>query len=75
MTIAGVTQPVTLAVDFDGTEVFPLDQRIHAGFTASGEIKRSDFGIDFGLVLGAEKLLLGDKIKIDLDLQFVAPAD
>ena len=30
-------------------------------------------GIDFGIVPGAEKLMLGDKIKVELDLQFVAP--
>ena len=40
---------------------------------ASGAVKRSDFGIDFGIIAGAEKLMLGDKIKIELDLQFIAP--
>jgi len=69
LTIAGTTRPVTLDVEFNGTEVFPADQSTHAGFTVTGEIRRSDFGI----VRGAEKVLLGDKIKIDLDLQFVAP--
>ena len=73
LTIADVTRPVTLDVEFNGTEVFPVDQSLHAGFTAAGAIRRSDFGIDFGLVLGADKVLLSDKIKIDLDLQFVAP--
>jgi polyisoprenoid-binding protein YceI len=73
LTIAGVTKPVTFDVEFNGTEVFPGDQSTHAGFTASGQIKRSDFGIDFGIIPGAEKLMLGDKIKVELDLQFVAP--
>lgn len=73
LTIAGVTKPLTLDVEFHGTEIFPGDQSTHAGFTATGQIKRSDFGIDFGIIPGAEKLMLGDKIKIELDLQFVAP--
>jgi polyisoprenoid-binding protein YceI len=73
LTIAGITKPVTLDVEFNGTEVFPADQSTHAGFSATGQIKRSDFGIDFGIIAGAEKLMLGDKIKIELDLQFVAP--
>jgi polyisoprenoid-binding protein YceI len=73
LTISGITKPVTLDVEFNGTEVFPADQSTHAGFTATGQIKRSDFGIDFGIIAGAEKLMLGDKIKIELDLQFVAP--
>jgi polyisoprenoid-binding protein YceI len=73
LTLNGITKPVVFDVEFNGTEVFPGDQTTHAGFTATGEIRRSDFGIDFGIVLGAEKIMLGDKIKIDLDLQFVAP--
>ena len=72
LTIAGITKPVTFDVEFNGTEVFPGDQSLHAGFSATGQIKRSEFGIDMGIVAG-EKLLLGDKIKIELDLQFVAP--
>jgi polyisoprenoid-binding protein YceI len=73
LTIAGKTQPLTLEVEFHGTEVFPGDQSTHAGFSATGQIKRSDFGIDFGIIPGAEKLMLSDKVKIELDLQFVAP--
>ena len=72
LTIAGVTKPLTLDVEFHGTEIFPGDQSTHAGFTATGQIKRSDFGIDFGIVAG-QKILLSDKVKIELDLQFVAP--
>ena len=75
LTINGTTRAVILDVEFNGTEVFPADQSTHAGFTASGEIRRSDFGIDLGITLpGADKIMLGDKIKIDLDLQFVAPS-
>jgi len=74
LTIAGVTKSVTLDVEFNGTEIFPGDQSTHAGFSATGTIKRSDFGVDFGIIAGAEKLMLGDKIKVELDLQFVAPA-
>jgi len=73
LTIGGVTKPVTFDVEFNGVEVFPGDQSTHAGFSATGQIRRSDFGIDFGIIAGAEKLMLGDKIKVELDLQFVAP--
>ncbi len=74
LTIAGVTKEVELEVEFHGTEVFPGDQSTHAGFTATTEIRRSDFGVDFGIVAG-EKLLLGDKVKVELDIQLVAPLD
>ena len=74
LTISGVTKSVSFDVEFNGTEVFAPDQSTHAGFTATGQIKRSDFGIDFGIIPGAEKQMLGDKIKVELDIQFVAPA-
>jgi polyisoprenoid-binding protein YceI len=73
LTVNGITHPVTLDVEFHGTEQFPADQSTHTGFSATGEIRRSEFDIDFGIVAG-EKILLSDKVKIELDLQFVAPA-
>jgi polyisoprenoid-binding protein YceI len=74
LTILGVTKQVELDVEFNGTEVFPANGQLHGGFSATAEIRRSEFGIDFGIVPGAEKILLGDKIKIELELQFVAPS-
>ena len=74
LTINGITRPITFEVEFHGTEVFPGDQSTHAGFSATGQLRRSDYGIDFGLALGGDKVMLGDKIKLELDLQFVAPS-
>ena len=65
LTIGGVTQPVTLDVEFGGVAEYPIDGSTHAGFEATTEIRRKDFGIDvFGL---------GDVVKVELDLQLVAP--
>ena len=36
------TKPVKFDVEFSGTEVFAPDQSTHAGFTATGQIKRSE---------------------------------
>lgn len=47
-----------------------MDGRRHAGFEATAELRRKDFGLGFG-ALGA---MLGDVVKIELDLQFVEPA-
>lgn len=73
LTINGRTRPVTFRTEFNGTEVFPADQSVHVGFTASGEIRRGDFGIDFNMPLGVDKVAVGDKVKVDFDIQFVAP--
>lgn len=73
LTINGVTKPARFAVEFNGTEVFPADGSVHVGFSATGEVRRGDFGIDFNMPLGVDKLALGEKVKVELDIQFVAP--
>ncbi|AXK36761.1 polyisoprenoid-binding protein [Streptomyces armeniacus] len=67
LTLGDVTRNVTFDVEFGGAEDSLADGRRHAGFEANGEIRRSDFGLDFA------PGILGDVLKIQLDLQFVAP--
>ncbi len=73
LTINGVTNQVTLAVEFTGTMVHPGDGKEHAGFIATTQILRDDFGIDFNMPLGVEKFALGKKIDVEIDAQFTAP--
>jgi polyisoprenoid-binding protein YceI len=73
LTINGIAKPVTLEVEFSGVEVVPMDGSTHAGFSATTEINRNDYGIDFNMPLGVDKVALGQKVKVELDLQFVAP--
>ena len=74
LTLNGMTRPLTLAVEFNGIETHPGDGKRHAGFSATGTIKRSEFGIDFGIMpIGVDRLALGDDVKFELDLQFVEP--
>ncbi|RII20255.1 hypothetical protein DSC45_03445 [Streptomyces sp. YIM 130001] len=67
ITIGDVTRPVTFDVEFGGLVDIPMDGSRHAGFDAHGEIRRSEFGLDFA------PGMLGDVIKINLDVQFVEP--
>lgn len=69
----GVSKPVTLDVEFNGTEVFPMDQKTHAGFTATTTISRSDYGIDFNVPIGVDKVMIADKVKVELEIQMVEP--
>jgi polyisoprenoid-binding protein YceI len=73
LTINGVTQTVVLDVEFNGTEDYPLDASMHAGFSASGVLSRKTFGIEFDVPLGADKVAIGDKVNLDLEIQFVQP--
>jgi polyisoprenoid-binding protein YceI len=68
LTIGDVTRPLSLDVELGGIESF-FDGSRHAGFDATGELRRKDFGLTFG----PADLMLGDVVKIQLDLEFVEP--
>jgi polyisoprenoid-binding protein YceI len=61
-----------LAVELGGIENFPGGPR-HAGFEATTEIRRKDFGIDISLPPGVSAVALGDVVKVELDLQLLEP--
>lgn len=74
LTIGEVTRPVSLDVELGGVEPF-VDGRRHAGFEATGEIRRSDFGIELAMPPGVSAVALGEVVKLELDLQLLEPAD
>jgi polyisoprenoid-binding protein YceI len=70
----GVTRAMTLQVESNGLVVFPADGRTHFGLSASGELRRSEFGIEFGIMpIGLDRLALADKVAFELEMQFVQP--
>ena len=73
LTIGDVTRPQRLDVDFGGIQEFPGGPR-HAGFEATGELRRKDFGIDLTLPPGVGAVALGDVVKLELDIQLLEPA-
>jgi polyisoprenoid-binding protein YceI len=73
LTVAGTTGPVSLDVEFLGTETFPVDQSTRAGFSASTTLSRSDFGITYDIPLGGDRMVIGDKVSLELDIQLIAP--
>ncbi|MBF6174858.1 YceI family protein [Nocardia blacklockiae] len=71
VTLGGVTKPVTLEVEWGGVQEFPGDNRRHAGFAATGTLKRSEFDVAAALPTA----MLSDKIAIELDIQLIEPQD
>jgi polyisoprenoid-binding protein YceI len=69
LTIGDVTRPLRLTVELGGVQAFPDGSR-HAGFEATGELRRSDFGIAPAI----PSAMLGDVVKIQLDLQLIEPS-
>ena len=70
LTIAGVTRPVEFALEYDGVTRDPFGNT-KAGFEASTEINRSDWGLSFNMALETGGVLVSEKIRIDLDIQLV----
>jgi polyisoprenoid-binding protein YceI len=70
LTLKGVTKPVALQLELGG---FGPDAYggVRAGFTATGEIKRSDFGVDFNAVLETGGVVVADKVSLNLEIQGV----
>jgi polyisoprenoid-binding protein YceI len=69
VTINKVTKPFTFDVEFGGVGDFAGTQ--HAGFSAHGDLKRSDFGVVFSPVA---EMGLGKNVQFELDLEFVEPS-
>jgi polyisoprenoid-binding protein YceI len=73
LTVREVTRPVVLDVEFAGVIQDPYgNQRI--GFTASGEINRDEFGVTFNAVMEAGGVVIGSKIKLEIEAEAVRQA-
>jgi polyisoprenoid-binding protein YceI len=74
LTIKDTTRPVTFDVEFGGVAVDPFGAT-RAGFSASTQISRKEFGITWNAALEAGGVLVGDKVTITVDSAFVLPSN
>ena len=65
LTFHGVTKPVTLDVTFNGVGPGMLGAGTRMGFTGTGHIKRSDFGVN------NVRQFAGDDIDLSFEIEFV----
>jgi polyisoprenoid-binding protein YceI len=68
LTIHGVTKPVTLAVDFGGVATDPWENT-KAFFSASTEFDRESFGLTWNQPLAGGGVLVGKKVRVELEIQ------
>jgi polyisoprenoid-binding protein YceI len=73
LTIRGVTREVVLDVVPEGRGVDPWGHE-RAGFSATARISRGDFGLTYNQVLEAGGVLIGDEVKISIDVELVKQA-
>jgi polyisoprenoid-binding protein YceI len=70
LTINGVTRSEVFHAEIQGTETDPWGND-RVGFEVTGQISRGDYGMKFNQVLGSGNSLVGDKVKIALDISAV----
>ncbi|WP_250444430.1 YceI family protein [Actinotalea sp. C106] len=73
LTIHGVTRPVTLKTEFGGTATDPFGNA-RAGYSATTEISRKDFGLTWNAALETGGVLVGDTVKITIEVSAIKQA-
>jgi polyisoprenoid-binding protein YceI len=73
LTIKDVTKEVKLAVEFGGVNKDPWGNQ-KAGFSVSGKINRTDFGLNWNAALETGGVLVSEDVKINAEVQFVKQA-
>lgn len=63
LTMHGITKPVVLAVTHNKSGKHPFGDKYVSGFSAKGSVKRSDFGMVYGLPL------VGDDVSIEIQVE------
>ena len=67
LTLRGVTKPVTLDVTLNGAGIHPMSQKPTLGFSATGMLKRSDFGVAKWLPN------IGDSVQLIIETEMQKP--
>ena len=65
LTLRGVTRPLSLSARFNGSAFDPLRRADVAGFSATAEFSRADFGID------RFSGLITDTVRIEVEAEFI----
>ena len=68
LTMKGVTRPVTLDATFNGSGVNPWGQTV-ASWSATTEIDREEWGMNFNAALETGGVLVGTRIKLSLEVE------
>src|SRR5690606_28613069 len=67
LTVRGVTRPVTLDVTWNKTGPYPFGSNYVTGISARTTLKRSEFGMTYGVENG----LVGDEVEVIIELEAI----
>jgi polyisoprenoid-binding protein YceI len=70
LTIKGITKEVVLEAEYAGIHKDPWGNT-RTGFTANATLDRKDFGLSWNAALETGGVLVGEKVKLSLDIEAV----
>lgn len=70
LTMRGVTRPIVLEAELQGTEIDPWGNE-RVALEARGQLNRREWGMTFNQALGSGNMLVSDKIKLSLDISAI----
>lgn len=73
LTIHGVTREIELEAEVGGIEVGPSGED-RVGIEATGKLSRAEYGMKFNAALGSGNAVVGDKVKLVLDISAIREA-
>lgn len=72
LTMLGVTKPVTLSVQYFGSQVDPWGN-MRVGFSARGKLNRKDFGMVYNIT-DKGGVVIGDDVTIEIEIEGIKQA-
>jgi polyisoprenoid-binding protein YceI len=75
LTLHGVTKPVTLAATYNGgyAGLPTYDPHARVGFSAKGTLKRSEFGVAYGIPAPGTTMGVFDDVEVIIEAEFSGP--
>lgn len=74
LTLLGVTKPVTLEARFNGGwEGIPPDPHARIGFSLTGVVKRSEFGMSYGVPTPPSTQGVADDVHVAIEAELIGP--
>lgn len=68
LTMNGVTLPVTLETEFNGSGQSPMGTEVYS-FSAETKVNRKDFNINWNAPIEAGGFLVSDEVKIEIEIE------
>jgi polyisoprenoid-binding protein YceI len=74
LTLRGITRPLVLEARYNGGYAgHPMDPNARIGFSATGRLKRSAYGMTIGIPPAGSTLGVGDEVQVIVEAEFTGP--